>query len=157
MIIAMPTTTPRPSSRLARTLRAAAVLACLPLLPGLARADCNTDFGKLMSKRMTQIGALNGNSKSHGGKLDPAAACPMLRSLAATEGEIVSYVQKNKDWCNMPDDLAQKMSETRAKTASIAVKACSFAVKMKQMQQQQATQQAQQQQQQTVKLPAGPL
>ncbi len=141
------------SSRPIRTLGAAAVLAAL-LSPGLARADCNEDFGKLMSKRMSQINALNVNSKKNGGKLDPAAACPELRTLASTEGELVSYIQKNKDWCNIPDDLLQKMTDSRAKTSGFAAKACTFAVKLKQ-QQQQATQQAQQQP--TVKLPTGPL
>jgi hypothetical protein len=48
------------------------------------------------------------------------------------------------------------MTQSRAKTASIATKACSVAVKIKQMQQQQAQGQ-QQQQEQAVKLPAGPL
>ena len=145
-------------SRQARRLAAAVLLAAL-VMPGVARADCNEDFGKLMSKRMGEINALNANSKKNGGKLDPAAACPQLRSLAETEGVIVSYIQKNKDWCAIPDDLLDKMSASRVKTAGVATKACTFAVKLKQMQQQQATQQAQQAaaQQQTVKLPTGPL
>ena len=153
----MPSLAPRPlPSRLARPLAAATVLAALAL-PGVAKADCNEDFGKLMSKRMAEVAALNGNSKNNGGKLDPASACPRLRNLAAIEGQLVSYMQKNKDWCNMPDDLVEKMTASRAKSAGFAAKACSFAAKMKEMQQQQATQQIQQQQQQAVKLPAGPL
>ena len=108
-----------------------------------------------MSKRMAEVAALNGNSKNNGGKLDPASACPRLRNLAAIEGQLVSYMQKNKDWCNMPDDLVEKMTASRAKSAGFATKACSFAAKMKEMQQQQATQQVQQQP--AVKLPTGPL
>lgn len=156
----MPTLALRPlPSRSARTLAIAALLLAVAL-PSVARADCNADFGKLMSKRMAEVAALNSNSKNNGGKLDPASACPRLRSLAAIEGELVSYIEKNKDWCNMPDELVEKMTASRAKTAGFATKACSFAAKMKQMQQQQATQQAQQQQQiqqQAVKLPTGPL
>lgn len=121
---------------------------------GAARADCGTDFAAMMSKRMNEINALNKISKSNGGKLDPVAACPRLKNLAAAEGEVVSYMTKNKDWCNLPDDMVDKMTATRAKTASLAGKACTFAVKMKQAQQQQANQQ---QQEQVVKLPAGPL
>ncbi len=154
----MPSPAPHlPPSRRARAALLAALLAPLAL-PGPARADCNSDFGALMSKRMAQIGELNTNSKKNGGKLDPATACPKLRAVAAIEGELVSYIQKNKAWCNMPDDLEDKMTATRAKTAGIAAKACAFAVKEKQMQQQAATQQAQQAAQQpTVKLPTGPL
>ena len=143
-------------STLVRSLTAAAVLTTAASI-GVARADCNEDLSKLMSKRMTEIAALNKISKQNGGKLDPIAACPRLKNLAADEGEVVGYMTKNKDWCNLPDDIVQKMSESRTKTATIAVKACGFAVKMKQAQQQQAQQFQQQQQQQAVKLPTGPL
>ena len=139
-------------SRLPRSLALASLVGLG--MAGAARADCSTDFAAMMSKRMTEINALNKISKSNGGKLDPVAACPRLRSLAVAEGEVVSYMTKNKDWCNLPDDMVEKMTATRAKTASLAGKACTFVVKMKQAQQQQAQQQ---QQEQAVKLPAGPL
>lgn len=122
-----------------------------------AFADCNSDFAGLMTKRMTEINALNKISKTNGGKLDPLAACPRLRNLAAAEGEVVGYMNKNKDWCNLPDDIVEKMSVTHAKTVSYAAKACGFAVKMKEMQAQQQKQAAQGQQEQAIKLPTGPL
>ena len=126
---------------------------------GVAQADCNADFAALMGKRMVEIDALNKISKAHGGKLDPVAACPRLRSLAAAEGAVVAYIEKNKEWCGLPDDIADKMSATRAKTEGFAGKACSFAAKIKDMQAQQQRQAQSQQQQpeQTVKLPTGPL
>jgi hypothetical protein len=146
------------SSRLSRCVLRAGLLASLSIVSaGLARADCNEDLGKLMSKRMAEIGALNKISKANKGKLDPIAACPRLKNLAADEAAVAAYMTKNKDWCNLPDDLVQKMNDSHVKTASVAVKACGFAVKMKQMQQQQAAQVQQQQQQQAVKLPTGPL
>ena len=123
---------------------------------GVARADCNTDFEGLMKRRMAEVGALNAISKANHGKLDPVAACPRLRSLAAAEGAVVSYMTKNKDWCNLPEDVVSRMSATQSKTQTFAAKACTLAVKMKQMQTQQQ-QQAQTQQQQAVKLPTGPL
>jgi len=135
------------------TLLAAATIG----FTGLAFADCNEDFAKLMAKRMTEIGALNQISKANHGKLDPIAACPRLKNLAAAEGDVVAYMTKNKDWCNLPDDLVEKMVSSRAKTASVATKACTFAVKLKQAQKQQQAQQSQQQQQQAVKMPTGPL
>lgn len=129
----------------------------LGLAASSAFADCNSDFAGLMTKRMTDINALNRISKTNGGKLDPVAACPRLRSLAAAEGEVVSYMGKNKEWCNLPDDVIEKMTSTHAKTVDYAAKACSFASKMKEMQAQQQKQAAQGQQEQAVKLPTGPL
>ncbi len=141
-------------------VRAALASVLVLTVAGTARADCNSDFAALMSKRMTEIGALNKISKSGGGKLDPVAACPRLRSLAAAEGEVVSYMTKNKDWCNLPDDVVTKMTATHDKTQSFATKACGLVVKMKQMQaeqQKQAASAASQVQEQAIKLPTGPL
>jgi hypothetical protein len=123
----------------------------------IARADCNSDFAALMTKRMTEINALNKISKAGGGKLDPVAACPRLRSLAAAEGQVVGYMTKNKEWCNLPDDMVSKMSATQAKTQTYAAKACGLVAKIKQMQAQQQKQAQSQMQEQAVKLPAGPL
>lgn len=142
-------------------LRLGSVIASIALVlgtVGLAHADCNTDFAALMSKRIVEIEALNKISKSHGGKLDPVAACPRLRNLAAAEGQVVAYIEKNKDWCGLPDDIAAKMSATRSKTEGFAAKACGFAAKMKQMQAEQQKQaQSQQPQEPVIKLPTGPL
>lgn len=138
----------------------AAVVAALTLASGTAKADCNADFSAMMSKRVNAITALNAISKQHGGKLDPVEACPKLRSLAAAEANVVSYMDKNKAWCGLPDDIVVKMTETHAKTEVYAAKACTFAVKMKQMQaaqQKQAQSQQQQQQEQAIRLPTGPL
>lgn len=146
---------------LARRLPIFAVAAGL-LIGGTvaARADCSADFGALMSKRMADIGALNKISKAGGGKLDPVAACPRLRSLAAAEGEVVAYMNKNKDWCNLPDEVVVKMTATHAKTETFAAKACGLVVLLKQRaaQQQKQAQSAQGQvQEQAIKLPTGPL
>ena len=144
-----------PASTLRAGLIRTGVVAALAIgLAGTARADCNEDFGKLMTKRMAEVTALNKISKANGGKLDPVAACPRLKNLAAAEGEVVAYMTKNKDWCSLPDDLVTKMTESRGKTSSIAVKACNMAVMMKKQQQQQAQQTTQEQ---AVKLPTGPL
>lgn len=117
-----------------------------------ARADCQEDIGKLMQRRMAAVAVVN-KSKGPSGKLDPVAACPRLRTLAALESEATAYLVKNKDWCNLPSDFVDKMSESSKHTATFATQACGFAVKMKQMQQQQA----QQQQEAAPKLPSGPL
>ena len=141
--------------RSAALVTAAAALGLASLCP--ARADCGQDMSALMTKRTNAIGVINANTRAHAGKLDPVSACPQLRTLAAVESEVVAYMTKNKDWCSLPDDLVSKMTESHARTAGVAVKACDFVVKLKKMQEQQAQAGAQQQQQQAVKLPSGPL
>ncbi len=132
----------------------AAVAAAL-LGPVSARADCNGDMGALMKKRLGITSQLEANKKAHGGKLDPGLACPQLRSLAVAQGEVLAYMVKNKDWCGLPDELINKMTAAKAQMNQYSVKACSVAVKIKQMQEQQAKAPAQQLQ--ALKLPTGPL
>lgn len=145
----------RPVTRLA----GAAMMVAATLAVGLstARADCQTDINGIMKRRLAAVAVVNSTAKKNGGKLDPIAACPQLRNLAAIEAEASAYFTKNGEWCNLPPDFTAKMSEAHAKTQSFAVKACGFAVKMKQMQKQQQAQQAQQAAEALPKLPTGPL
>ena len=135
-------------------LLAATVLAAL-LAPAVARADCNSDLGDLAAKRAVVNAALEKNKKAHGGKIDPIEACPQLKALAAAQATVPAYMQKNKDWCSLPDDLVSKMTEAQAQIASFAVKACGMIAKMKEMQAKAAQQQASQVP--ALKLPSGPL
>ena len=138
-----------------RLIAAVAVsLSLASIATGSARADCQEDITKMMKRRLEAVAAVNNAGKAAGGKLDPIAACPRLKSLAAIEGEANAYMQKNKDWCNLPGEFVDKMSASYSKTSGFAAKACSIAVQVKKMQQQQ---QAQQQQEAAPKLPAGPL
>lgn len=131
-------------------------LAISSIFPMAARADCNADLGVLMQKRLAIAAQLEKNKKAHAGKLDPAQACPQLRSLAAAQSEVIDYMTKNKDWCGLPDDLLGKMAAAKANMVKYSVQACSVAVKMKQMQEQ-AAKAPTQPQQQALKLPTGPL
>ena len=120
-----------------------------------ARADCNSDLGALAQKRSAINAVLEQNKKAHGGKIDPVAACPQLKSLAAAQGAVVSYMQKNKDWCSLPDELVAQSAKAQAQISSFAGKACGMIAQMKKMQEQAAQQQAAQVPQ--LKLPSGPL
>jgi hypothetical protein len=144
------TTHLRPAKPIGATLLAVAafVVATSP-----AWADCQSDINGIMKRRMGAVAAVNATAKKNGGKLDPIAACPQLRNLAAIEAEASAYFTKNGEWCNLPPDFAQKMSEARAKSQLFAAKACQVAVKMKEMQKQQAQQAAEA----LPKLPTGPL
>lgn len=142
---------------LAGLIGAAAVAFSAP-----AFADCQEDIGKFNQRRMTQVTALNASAKKLKGKLDPVTACPQLRNLAATERQMADYMQKNKDWCSIPDDAINTIKQSAAKTGAIAGQACGAIAKMKQMQAQMRKQQEMQAQQGfgyqgPQKLPTGPL
>jgi hypothetical protein len=123
-----------------------------PALVDTARADCNEDMGKIMQRREVLIQELNNSAKASGGKLDPTTACPRLRKLAGLENELLAYMNKNKEWCAIPDNAVENATTGHAKTAQTATQACNIAVQIKKAQEQQANGGAA-----PTKLPAGPL
>ena len=129
----------RPTTRLARDFfRPAAILVALISLgatPALAQS-CNDDIGALHQKRTTQLEALNKISKANGGKLDPVAACPRLRTLAALEREMLAYMEKNQSWCSIPDQIIEQVKTGSSRTSQLAGQACKIAAQARQMQQQ---------------------
>ncbi len=133
----------------------AAALALLPVATP-ALADCQEDMGKIMAERQTLINSLN--KLSGGGKqLEPTAACPKLRGLAAQDGKLVTFLEKNKDWCNIPDNFVDNAKAGRDKSASFAAKACKVAAQMEKMKSQQAAGGGGMGGPQVQRLPSGPL
>ena len=105
--------------------------------PAMAQI-CENDMGEFQQKRNAQMENIGKLQKKNEGKLDPVAACPMLRSLASLEQTMLAYMEKNQNWCNIPDQALSNVKEGSGKTAAIAKQACSLAVKMKKQQEQQA-------------------
>lgn len=102
-----------------------------------AQASCQNDFAALNAKLEKQVASLN--ALTGGGKkkqLDPSAACPRLRSLSATERELLAYMKKEQSWCGIPDDLIQKFTERANNTSRIAGQACKAAQQQAQMRRQ---------------------
>ncbi len=110
----------------------------LAAVAGASAQSCNEDIGALQQKRQAQIDALNKLSKAGNGKLDPAAACPRLRTLAAVEREMAAYMEKNQNWCSIPDQIVEQVKDGSGKTGQMAGQACKVAAEMRKMQQQQA-------------------
>ena len=120
-------------------LRITVVAAALAYSAGGATAQsCQEDFQKLSMKRMGAIQTLNNLGKAGKGKMDPAAACPVAKKLAGIETEMLNYMSKNQEWCNIPNNVVDGFKQARAKTQTFATQACAAAVKMKQMQEQAA-------------------
>ncbi len=120
-------------------------------------SSCQTDMENLAKKRIAGMDELTRLAKAGKGKLDPIAACPKLRSLAAIEAEFVAYMTKNKDWCSIPDGLIENMTAAHGKSVKFATQACNIAVQVKKAQQQQAQAAAAGVAAEAARLPAGPL
>lgn len=148
------------AQRLFHAARAAAILVAAGLLfllglPNAAFADCNEDIAKLTQKRQAVIDKLNELAKGSKNELDPITSCPRLRALVAAEKDLISYLKKNKDWCNIPDDAIANISDSSSKSSNIANQACKVAAQMKKAQEQQAIDALHSAPR--PKLPAGPL
>lgn len=146
----------KPKTRYIPALFKTALLGALALcLAGGAAlaADCNADIGVLTKKRQGIIDELNHLAKGSKNQLDPVASCPKLKALAGVERELVAYLTKNKEWCNIPDDAIGNITSSAEKSTSVSGQACKIAAQMKKAQDQQAAGAAAQSQ----KLPTGPL
>jgi hypothetical protein len=124
---------------------------------GARAQSCNEDLAAIGKKRNNEIEALNSITKSHGGKLDPIAACPHLRNMKTIEAQMIAYLVKNKDWCNIPDDFINNFRNNSSRTGKMAGQACEMAVKIKKMQENGGMAAGAQQLAPPPKLPAGPL
>ena len=98
--------------------------------------SCSEDFQKLAAKRMEAIQTLNNLGKAGKGKMDPMAACPAAKKLLGTETEMLNYMAKNKEWCNIPDPVIENFKQARTKSQGFATQACAVAAKMKEAQEQ---------------------
>ncbi len=124
---------------------------CLELVSPAFAAECSEDIGNLTKKRQSVIDGLNKLAKtSPNGQLDPAVSCPRLRTLAAAEEELLAYLQKNKDWCMVPDEAISNLTMSLNRSKSVATRACNIAEQMKKNEEAGGLGSAQ-------KLPAGPL
>lgn len=123
-----------------------------------SESGCNADMAKFQQRRnaaVAQINVLVNGGKSK--KIDPNAACPKFRNLAAVETQMKNWMIKNKDWCAIPDNVIDDMKAGFAKTPQIANQACNAAAQMKKMQNAQAGGGGGPAAAPSVKLPTGPL
>lgn len=116
--------------------------------------DCQSDIANFNKKRQGAIEQLNSLAKGGKKQLDPVAACPRLKNLVSIERQLVAYLTKNKDWCNVPDEALANISASASKSETLQTQACNVAAQVKKMQAQQASGLNVPQGQ---KLPAGPL
>ena len=94
---------------------------------------------KLAQERNTQLEAVNNFAKSfHGKPMDPEGFCGKSAGLVRAETALIAYMEKNKDWCSIPDEAITQLKEHHAKNAGFNAKACKVASEMKKMKEQAA-------------------
>jgi hypothetical protein len=122
-----------------------------------ARAECADDLGKLTQRRvelLNEINTMAAESKKTKKPMAPDLVCGKARGLSGAEDALLAYMEKNKDWCGVPDQVLQNLKESHSKTVEFGTRACVAAAKFKKMQEQQAQGGAPQG---PPPLPAGPL
>ena len=120
----------------------------------LAQQSCGGDLQKLAQRREAELRVVNDLVKSaHGKQLDPAVFCAKSAGLNAAEGAMIAYMDKNKDWCQIPDEALAQLKANHARSVAFSGKACAVAAQIKKMKEQQAAGGGPQVQ----PLPTGPL
>jgi hypothetical protein len=93
-------------------------------------ASCGPDIQKLVARRdaiMAEIGAIP--SPGEQSTLDPATACPRLKTLAAVLGETVSYFETNTQECGIAEAVTQSVVGQRERIAAATARLCGSAGK----------------------------
>ncbi len=107
--------------------------------PCLAQQSCGEDLQKLSQRREAELTVINDLVKSaHGKQLDPAVFCAKSAGLNKVENEMLAYMEKNKDWCQIPDEALAVLKANHAKSVQFSGKACAVAAQIKKMKEQQA-------------------
>ena len=109
--------------------------------PALAQQSCGDDLKKLAEKREAALAAVNSiaaASKAKGQQMDPAVFCAKSAPLNQAENALLAYMIKNKDWCEIPDQVVEQLKAVHVKSSGFAAKACSVAAQIKKMKEQQA-------------------
>ena len=121
--------------------------------PSFAQS-CGDDLKQLAQRREAQLVSINTLVKAAKGKpLDPVAFCAKSGGLISVENAMIAYMEKNKDWCQIPDEAIAALKANHVKSAEFSAKACKVAAEIKKMKDQQAQGGAPQVQ----PLPTGPL
>jgi len=121
--------------------------------PALAQS-CGDDLQKLSQRREAEMATISALVKAAKGKqLDPSIFCSKSAGLMAAENAMIAYMEKNKDWCGVPDESLDGLKANHAKSAAFAARACKVADEMKKAKEQAANGGGPQAQ----PLPTGPL
>jgi hypothetical protein len=105
---------------------AIAGLGAIVLAAGPAAAQSCQDFGKNLTERkdiVQKLQALGSKNK----QMDPKAACSLFGNLVANGSQAMKWLEANKEWCQIPDALAENIKADHARAVDLRGKACKAA------------------------------
>jgi hypothetical protein len=88
------------------------------------QSSCATDFQKFMQPRQTLIERINGFSKR---RPTPQQACSTLNQLVAADGRLSKWVDENKDWCQIPEEMVEQLKTGAGQAQRARGQACGAA------------------------------
>lgn len=131
-------TTLRRSTALAALAAATALLAA-----GGAKAQSTAcqEGGKYLQERQELVKQLNTLGTK---KVDPVRACSMLTKLSTNGTKAITWLDGNKDWCQIPDHFAENFKQDHQRVTDLRGKACKAAAQQAEMMKRARQQAAQQ-------------
>ena len=111
--------------------------------PALAQISGCEQGQKFLQTHETLSKKLN-NLKDKNNKIDPVAACGLLAKLDDNADSMLKWMNTNKDWCQVPDQMIQSLKEGQANLSKAKGQPCKVAAQVRDMQKK--AKQAQQQQ-----------
>ncbi|MGL4243238.1 MAG: hypothetical protein ACRCTI_19160, partial [Beijerinckiaceae bacterium] len=113
------------ASKLGISAFAAFVLGTLGAMPAQAQqSSCQTDFQKLLEPRQALIQRINNFQKQ---RPTPQAACSTLSQLVAQDVKLNKWLEENKDWCQIPDNVVEQFKEGSGSATRARGQACGAA------------------------------
>ena len=94
------------------------------LVPGVALADCMTDFTAIRDEMQAKGKLLEAAGKR---KASPQELCPLFRAYTAAETKLTKYLVDNKEWCQIPDQAIQQSQVANKKSSDVRDKVCAAA------------------------------
>ena len=105
-----------------------------------AAAQVCQEGSKFIQERQAIVQQLN-KAGGKDRKLDPRMACGTFGKLLANGEQSLKWLETNKDWCQIPDQVVENLQQEHNKVKEIRGQACQAAAKLTQMEKQARQQQ----------------
>lgn len=102
----------------------AAAMAASLATTGIARADCQSDAAPIQQEMGERAKALQAAGQK---KAEPQVLCQLFRAYTATEAKWTKFLVDNKDWCQIPQQVADQAKSNAKKAIAMRDKICQVA------------------------------
>jgi hypothetical protein len=100
--------------------------------PALAQANACAQGQKIIMERQNLFQQWN-NLAGKGKKVDPRTACNLMTKLVSNGETGLKWLEGNKDWCQVPDQIAEGFKQSQQQAKDARGKACQIAAQMNEM------------------------